>query len=321
MDTILRIFGFGMSLSAFTFIFNTYLTIWWNWPGATAIFGAADGTATIFAWIQVAIYVVPLIVLAAWAIRTRQRTLHADSEVLTNLAAFIARGAFWAIVLVGLADMLISFLRVEDLLPGVVGEELSKELGRSSFRGAYVHYPLMAVGFIIAFFSRSIGFIWLALLVVIAELQIVIFRFIFSYEQAFMADLVRFWYGGLFLFASAYTLLHEGHVRVDILYASLSPRMKAWSNAIGSLILGAPVCWVILERGLAEKGSIITSPMLNFEVTQAGFGMYVKYLMAGFLGVYAVSMLIQFMAYFLNSAGVLLQEPDAELPTAEEKHF
>jgi len=39
--------------------------------------------------------------------------------------------------------------------------------------------------------------------------MIVISRFIFSYEQAFMADLVRFWYGALFLFASAYTLLED----------------------------------------------------------------------------------------------------------------
>lgn len=34
-----------------------------------------------------------------------------------------------------------------------------------------------------------------------------------------MADLVRFWYAALFLFASAYTLLEEGHVRVDVFYA------------------------------------------------------------------------------------------------------
>ena len=59
---------------------------------------------------------------------------------------------------------------------------------------------------------------------VAAELLIVISRFIFSYEQAFMADLVRFWYGALFLFASAYTLLEEGHVRVDVLYAAFKDR-------------------------------------------------------------------------------------------------
>ena len=81
--------------------------------------------------------------------------------------------------------------------------------------------PLIALGFLTSFFTRTLGFTWLALLIVAAELGIVISRFIFSYEQAFMGDLVRFWYAALFLFASAYTLLDEGHVRVDVFYAGL----------------------------------------------------------------------------------------------------
>ena len=55
-----------------------------------------------------------------------------------------------------------------------------------------------------------------------------------------MGDLVRFWYAALFLFASAYALIHEGHVRVDVLYTSFSESKKAWTNTIGSSILGIP---------------------------------------------------------------------------------
>ena len=35
-----------------------------------------------------------------------------------------------------------------------------------------------------------------------------------SPEQTFMGDLVRFWYGSLFLFASSYALLKEGHAYI-----------------------------------------------------------------------------------------------------------
>ncbi|MEM8652442.1 MAG: permease, partial [Pseudomonadota bacterium] len=83
--------------------------------------------------------------------------------------------------------------RVEGLLPAIVGEELTKELGKSRFRGLYVHVPLMLISIVIGFFTRTLGFTWLTILIVAAELLIVITRFIFSYEQAFMADLVRFW--------------------------------------------------------------------------------------------------------------------------------
>ena len=68
-------------------------------------------------------------------------------------------------------------------------------------------FLLIILSFIIGYFYRSLGFIWLALLIVIAEFQIVIARFIFSYEQTFMGDLVRFWYGGHFSYLLAHTLL------------------------------------------------------------------------------------------------------------------
>jgi len=324
-----RIFAFSMVATALVFLVNNYLIFWRGWPGISPIYdafglsGGASGEIEIgiLSWLQLGSYVIAFVAICLYVITHRQRTIHDDADLLSGFAAYIARWAFWAIVLVGLADMAISFLRVEALLASVVGEDLTTQLGRANFRGLYVHYPLIGLALVIAAFSRSLGFIWLALLVVVAELQIVIFRFVFSYEQAFMADLVRFWYAGLFLFASAYTLLHEGHVRVDILYANFSERGKAWTNSIGSVFLGAPVCWFILTRGMWEKTNVINSPLLNFEVTQSGFGMYVKYLMAGFLVVYALSMLVQFMSYFLNSVAVLLREPGSHLHKTEEAHL
>ena len=151
----------------------------------------------------------------------------------------------------------------------------------------------------------------------LAEFTIVITRFVFSYEQAFMGDLVRFWYAALFLFASAYTLVHEGHVRVDVLYAGFSRAKKAWSNSIGIILFGIPLCWVILMHGMGGRGNSINGPLLSFEISQSGYGMYVKYLMAGFLVVFALTMLIQFVGYLLNSIADLI---DPEEPEAEEDH-
>jgi TRAP-type mannitol/chloroaromatic compound transport system permease small subunit len=162
---------------------------------------------------------------------------------------------------------------------------------------------------VIASFNRGLGFHWLALLVVVAELLIVISRFIISYEQAFMADLVRFWYAALFLFASAYTLLEEGHVRVDVLYAAFTDRTKGISNAIGCVLLGMSLCWVVIVYGMGSKSSVINAPLLAFEVTQTGFGSYFKYWMAGFLGIFAITMLLQFSGYFLEAIADYREEP------------
>ena len=59
---------------------------------------------------------------------------------------------------------------------------------------------------------------------------------------------------------------------------------------------------------MSGKGSSLNSPLLSFEVYQQGFGMYVKYLMVGFLIVFSLSMLVQFMGYFLNNTAELLRE-------------
>ena len=115
-----------------------------------------------------------------------------------------------------------------------------------------------------------------------------------------MGDLVRFWYAALFLFASAYTLINDGHVRVDVIYASFSTRKKAIVNMVGSLVLGIPLCWIVLSRGLWTDSSIFNLSLLNFEVTQQGYGMYVKYIMSSFLIIFALSMLIQFSSFIIS---------------------
>ena len=124
-----------------------------------------------------------------------------------------------------------------------------------------------------------------------------------------MGDLVRFWYAALFLFASAYTLVEEGHVRVDVFYAGFTNKTKGFVNAVGTLFMGITLCWTILFVGMGSKASIIYSPLSNFEVSQSGFGLHVKYLMAGFLAVFAVTMLIQFVSYLMEAVADYLEQP------------
>ena len=303
-----RLFGWAMLATLFTFLLNSYLTVSREMSGAGELF---SGNFSIDAMIQIVIYAAGIALAAYYVYSGRDRTLRADSDTINRFNAYLIRGCFWAVLLVGLADMSISFLRVEGLLGNVVSEEMVKALGRSSYRGLYVHYPLIAAGFFLALFTRTLGFQWLALMIVMAELTIVITRFIFSYEQAFMGDLVRFWYAALFLFASAYTLLHEGHVRVDVMYATLSRRAKGRVNTVGAILFGMTLCWTILIIGLSSKASIIYGPIANFEVSQSGFGMYTKYLMAGYLGVFAITMLIQFVSQLFEAYADVREDPGA----------
>ena len=207
------------------FLVNVVLTIAFDLQGA--------GYSGIGPILQSLIYVVAIGLTYVLVQRTPHRGLREDSKKMSDIAAWLIRGAFWAVLFVGIADSVISFLRVELMLEGIFGEETARALGRSNWRGPNVHMPLIALGFIVGSFTRTLGFVWLSLLIVLAELMIVISRFVFSYEQAFMGDLVRYWYAALFLFASAYTLLEEGHVRVDVFYAGFGPTHQGHGQRLG----------------------------------------------------------------------------------------
>ena len=313
-----RVFSWCMLAVLAVFLVNNYLVTTQDWPGTATIFH--QGNAGTLAWIQLVAYFAGFAAAVVYVLSSRAQTLRADSALISDANIFLIRAFFWAVLLIGLVDMVVSFLRVEGLLIGVVGEEMTKKLGRPEFRGSYLHMPLMGASLVIAAFTRTLGFIWLTLLIVVAELAIVITRFVFSYEQAFMGDLVRFWYGALFLFASAYTLLEEGHVRVDVFYTNFTAKKKGLVNVFGSIFLGLSFSWTIILIGMGSKSAMINMPLAKFEVSQSGYGLYVKYLLAAFLAVFAITMAIQFVSYFLAAVADYRGEPGKRQPEAVPTH-
>lgn len=323
--SFIRLIAYAIVAIVLFFILSRYFIFWQHWPSLPETFNALTNSESelegplLFKGLGLFILLLGFVLGAIFFVkRNNHLALSYDANRFKNWSYYVVRAAFWAVFLVGSADAAISLLRVEGLLTPLVGQELSDTLGLANKRGLMVHYPLIAISLVIAFFTRSLGFIWLTFLVVLAEFTIVITRFVFSYEQAYMGDLVRFWYAALFLFASAYTLMEGGHVRVDVLYARMGNRAKAWVNAIGSLILGLTVCWTILHYGVGTNTSSLIAPILSFEVSQSGYGMYIKYLMGGFLIVYAIAMTFAFTSIFLSSCAYLMNEPNAELPSGGE---
>ena len=320
LSILIRIFSYSILAITFVFLVNNVLTVWFDWPGIKqlysnySLFGfkkltkPLEGSALILSFIQLFFYFFSIVIVIFYVFKSINQTLESDAEILTKFTAYIIRSSFWAVLIVGAADFLVSFMVVEKLAEPIFGEFLKIKLVIPNFRITFVHFPLILISFVIGYFTRTVGFIWLAVLVVGSEFSIVLSRFIFEYEQAFQGDLVRFWYSALYLFAAAYALMHEGHVRVDVLYTGFSERKKAWTNSMGSLLLGIPLCLIVIFLGLSGKASIINGPVLSFEITQQGSnGLYLLYLMAIYLIVFAVSMLTQFTSYFMSSSHKILK--------------
>ena len=296
--TYYRIFGWSLLSFIIAFLIDNILIVGFEFPGPFSIIN----NFSLLSFVEIAIYMIIFLFTVMVVLKNKSISLRKEAELLHVINVYLIRSCFWVIFLVGLVDITIAFFRVEKIFEVFFTKEFSSNFTRPIFVGTFIHIPLILVGFILGKFTKTLGFHWLSLLIVISELLIVIARFIFSYEQTFMGDLVRYWYAGLFLFASAFTLYEEGHVRVDIFYQGLQNKTKGLVNSVGSIVLGVSTSMTIIFIGFNGKQSIINSPILNFEITQQGsVGMFIKYHLAMFLGVFGITMLIQFISYFFES--------------------
>jgi len=87
---------------------------------------------------------------------------------------------------------------------------------------------------------------WLALIMVLVQFLVVVLRYVFGLGSIWMQESIIYMHGLLFMVGAGYTLLHDGHVRVDVFYREATRRRKAWVNLLGSVFFLIPFCILIL---------------------------------------------------------------------------
>jgi len=88
---------------------------------------------------------------------------------------------------------------------------------------------------------------WVAALLVCVVFVDVCMRYIFNTSFVFTQELEWHLFGFIFLIGAGYTLLHDGHVRVDVIYQRVSPKTKAWINFIGVIFFLIPGCFLVIQ--------------------------------------------------------------------------
>ena len=139
------------------------------------------------------------------------------------------------------------------------------------------------------FLGRAVS--WLSLLMVVVTFVIVVLRYAFDLGWIWLQESVVYMHAALFLVGAAYTLKHEGHVRVDIFYRKLGERARAWVDLGGVLLLLLPVCLFIFS---VSWEYVMQSWALHEGSREAG----------GLDGVYLLKSLILLMAGLLVLQGV-----------------
>lgn len=90
------------------------------------------------------------------------------------------------------------------------------------------------------------GVAWVTLGLVLVVFVDVVMRYLFNISFVFTQELEWHLFGFIFLIGAGYTLLHDGHVRVDIIYQRLSTKARAWTNLLGVLLFLIPGCVLVI---------------------------------------------------------------------------
>ena len=108
----------------------------------------------------------------------------------------------------------------------------------------------------------------LMIALVCVVIVVVVGRYFFGIGSVALQELTTYLHATIFMLGIAYTLKHDGHVRVDIFYRNFSKRSQALINVIGGLVFILPISifigwssweyvlasWSIMETSIENNG-------------------------------------------------------------------
>jgi len=165
--------------------------------------------------------------------------------------------------------------------------------------------------------NRSIGGVvsWLALCLVLLQFTIVVLRYVFGVGSIQMQEGVVYLHGMLFMLAAGYTLLAEGHVRVDIFYRDAPPKRKAMVDLLGSLALLLPVITLILWVSFPY----VERSWAVFEGSKETSGIHAVFLLKSVILIFGVLVFLQGASKAIHAFLILTgrEEPTSNAPSHE----
>ncbi len=140
---------------------------------------------------------------------------------------------------------------------------------------------LLGLAYLIDLLNEGIGrlTIWLVLIAT----MIAAGNALFDSSNAWL-EIQWYLFGAIFLLGAGYTLKHNGHVRIDIVYGRLGKRGQAWIDLLGGLFFLLPLAclmvwlaWpIFMEAWISTEHSSDSGGLLRWPVKlliPVGFGL------------------------------------------------
>ena len=106
---------------------------------------------------------------------------------------------------------------------------------------------LLALARLIDALTERVGSlaIWLVLIATLISAGNALARYALGESSNAWLEIQWYLFGAMFLLAAGYTLKHNGHVRIDILYNQLGSRGQAWIDLLGGLLFLLPMAGLL----------------------------------------------------------------------------
>lgn len=129
----------------------------------------------------------------------------------------------------------------------------------------------------------------------------VIMRYAFHNSSVGMQEMEWHLFSLLILFGIGYTLLEEGHVRVDFLYQTYSPKTKALLNIFGTIFFLLPLTLLIIFGSI----EFVRDAWEIGEISQDPGGLPYRWLIKAMIPLSFILLLINGIGYTLRHVNML----------------
>ncbi len=159
------------------------------------------------------------------------------------------------------------------------------------------------------------GAAYFSVLMVLVTCYVVITRYVFNTGSIAIQESVLYINAVVVFGAVGFTLKHNGHVRVDVIYGPASTRYKAWVNFLGTLFLLMPVTFFIL---IYSWDYVMSSWAIREDSPEAN-GLPYVYLLKSFILLMCLLLVLQGLAEIVRNFCVLFSKEATETPYEEEE--
>ena len=88
--------------------------------------------------------------------------------------------------------------------------------------------------------------IWLVLAMALVSSANALVRYLFNRSSNAWLELQWYLFAAVFLLCAGYTLLHNEHIRIDVVSSRLSARTRIWIDILGTVLFLLPVSFFIV---------------------------------------------------------------------------